>query len=74
MAEADSWSQCESLVSQALADRQISESNGWTISLDNTELSGLDYVFDSISSLETPPAFPTQKHHMHLISKVRNDY
>ncbi|BES99216.1 MyTH4 domain [Nesidiocoris tenuis] len=61
MTAVDSWSQCENVCRQALAERQIHENNGWTISLDNTETSGIDYVFDSISAMEVPPAFPTTK-------------
>lgn len=61
MAAVDSWTRCENLCRQALLERSISENSGWTISIDNSECSGLDYVFDAISVMELPPAFPTVK-------------
>lgn len=70
MAAVDSWTRCENLCRQALAERSISENSGWTISLDNLESSGLDYVFDAISVMELPPAFPTVKNMPVITSKV----
>ncbi|XP_014248612.2 unconventional myosin-XV isoform X2 [Cimex lectularius] len=69
MTAVDSWTHCESACRQALTERSILENNGWTVSLDNTESSGIDYIFDAISVLELPPAFPTHKTVPVLFSK-----
>uniref|UniRef100_A0A0K8SUT5 Unconventional myosin-XV n=1 Tax=Lygus hesperus TaxID=30085 RepID=A0A0K8SUT5_LYGHE len=61
MTAVDSWSQCENVCRQALAERQILENNGWTISLDNSEATGIDFIFDTIAVMELPPAFPSNK-------------
>ena len=71
MTGVDSWTHCESMCKLALAERSISETNGWTVSIDNSECSGLDYIFDSISAMELPPAFPVLQKNMPVImSKV----
>lgn len=70
MTTVDSWSQCEDICRRALTERSISETSGWTLSLDNSETSGLDYVFDAISVMELPPAFPSSKTCLFLNSKV----
>ncbi|XP_073998346.1 unconventional myosin 10A isoform X4 [Rhodnius prolixus] len=69
MTTVDSWSQCEDICRRALTERSISETSGWTLSLDNSETSGLDYVFDAISVMELPPAFPSSKTCLFLNSK-----
>jgi hypothetical protein len=71
MTGVDSWTHCESLCKLALAERSIVETNGWTVSIDNSECSGLDYIFDAISAMELPPAFPVlQKNIPVITSKV----
>lgn len=72
MTAVDSWSHCENVCRQALAERQILENNGWTISLDNNESSGIDYIFDSISVMELPPAFPNNRSNVGITYKVGN--
>ncbi|XP_014277405.1 unconventional myosin-XV isoform X2 [Halyomorpha halys] len=69
MTAVDSWTRCESLCRQALAERSISENSGWTVSVDDSECSGLDYIFDAITVMELPPAFPTVKSMPTITSK-----
>lgn len=63
--ELNSWSTGEEFCKVALEKRGISETNGWTLALnednDFYELMGYDYVFDLVSEMEIAPAFPVCK-------------
>jgi len=63
--ELNSWTSGEEFCQSALESRGISESSGWTLSLqdenDNYELMGYDYVLDLLSEMEIAPAFPVCK-------------
>lgn len=62
----NSWSTGEEFCRTALEKRGISETNGWTLGLneennDFYELMGYDYVLDLVSEMEVAPAFPVCK-------------
>lgn len=57
----ESWTRCHTVASALLSERGIAECNGWTVALDNDQRNGFDYVFDAISEVETPPAYPGGK-------------
>jgi len=61
----ESWTRCHSVASALLAERGIAECSGWTVALDNDQRNGFDYVFDSISEVETPPGYPVGKQPPH---------
>lgn len=65
MCQLNSWTTGEEFCRTALDCRNITETNGWTLSLhdDNEcyELMGHDYVLDLISEMEIAPAFPVCK-------------
>ncbi|XP_060860512.1 unconventional myosin-XV isoform X5 [Metopolophium dirhodum] len=61
----ESWTRCHSVASALLAERGIAECSGWTVALDNDQRNGFDYVFDSISEVETPPGYPVGRQPPH---------
>lgn len=65
MTSVESWSRCGSLAAAVLAERGVSECQGWTLSLERggsrsqDQRNGLDYVLDCVSEMESAPHFPS---------------
>ena len=63
LCEIESWKTGEELCKQILESRNVYESNGWSLCLNDEktscELMGLDHVLDLIARKEIVPTFPT---------------
>ena len=63
LCEINSWQTGEEFCKSILQSRNINESNGWSLCLNNKETScelmGLDYALDLIGRMEIVPTFPT---------------
>jgi myosin-15 len=75
-AAVDSFSTAEEFAANILADRNVAELQGWTVSVEEgdtmVELSGGDFILDGLGEIELPPAFPVANKTSFLVTTDRS--